>query len=41
MLCVPMSMCVEQYIFDTSVYPREHRQLRELREATFEKYSDL
>ncbi|KAK4766138.1 hypothetical protein SAY87_007785 [Trapa incisa] len=31
---------LQQYIFDTSVYPKEHKQLKELREATFDKYSD-
>ncbi|KAK4766137.1 hypothetical protein SAY87_007786 [Trapa incisa] len=31
---------LQQYIFDTSVYPNEHKQLKELREATFDKYSD-
>ncbi|XWS34578.1 hypothetical protein CRYUN_Cryun21dG0050200 [Craigia yunnanensis] len=30
-----------QYIFQTSAYPKEHEQLKELREASAEKYKDL
>ncbi|KAE8710256.1 Caffeoyl-CoA O-methyltransferase [Hibiscus syriacus] len=32
---------LQQYIFETSAYPKEHEQLKELREATAEKYKDL
>jgi len=27
-----------QYILETNAYPREHEQLKELREATVQKY---
>ncbi|KAK6255326.1 Class I-like SAM-dependent O-methyltransferase - like 7 [Theobroma cacao] len=30
--------CVLQYIYETSAYPKEHEQLKELRETTVEKY---
>ncbi|XP_022776319.1 caffeoyl-CoA O-methyltransferase-like isoform X2 [Durio zibethinus] len=30
-----------QYIFQTSAYPKEHEQLKELREASAMKYKDL
>ncbi|GMI83470.1 caffeoyl-CoA 3-O-methyltransferase [Hibiscus trionum] len=30
-----------QYIYETSAYPKEHEQLKELREATAHKYKDL
>ncbi|KAG4153421.1 hypothetical protein ERO13_D04G182050v2, partial [Gossypium hirsutum] len=30
-----------QYIYETSAYPKEHEQLKELREATVQKYNDL
>ncbi|KAL4279057.1 hypothetical protein GQ457_03G026520 [Hibiscus cannabinus] len=30
-----------QYIYETSAYPKEHEQLKELREATAIKYKDL
>ncbi|XWS63849.1 hypothetical protein CRYUN_Cryun06bG0136800 [Craigia yunnanensis] len=30
-----------QYIFQTSAYPKEHEQLKELREASAKKYKDL
>ncbi|XVF65462.1 hypothetical protein PTKIN_Ptkin09bG0251400 [Pterospermum kingtungense] len=29
---------LQQYIYETSAYPKEHKQLKELREATVEKY---
>ncbi|KAL1106605.1 hypothetical protein V6Z11_D04G216500 [Gossypium hirsutum] len=29
------------YIYETSAYPKEHEQLKELREATVQKYNDL
>ncbi|XVE90379.1 hypothetical protein DITRI_Ditri20bG0073000 [Diplodiscus trichospermus] len=32
---------LQQYIFQTSAYPKEHEQLKELREATAEKYKSL
>ncbi|XP_021283198.1 flavonoid 3',5'-methyltransferase-like [Herrania umbratica] len=30
-----------QYIYQTSAYPKEHEQLKDLREASVEKYKDL
>ncbi|EPS66327.1 hypothetical protein M569_08450 [Genlisea aurea] len=30
-----------KYLLETSAYPREHAMLKQLREATFEKYKDL
>ncbi|XVF02742.1 hypothetical protein REPUB_Repub04eG0200300 [Reevesia pubescens] len=30
-----------QYIYQTSAYPKEHEQLKELREASAQKYKDL
>lgn len=27
-----------QYLLETSAYPREHEQLKEIRDATVEKY---
>jgi len=32
---------VKQYIFETTAYPREHEQLKKLREATVLKYGNL
>lgn len=32
---------VLQYILKTSAYPKEHEQLKELREASVDKYKDL
>ncbi|KAK8582944.1 hypothetical protein V6N13_069710 [Hibiscus sabdariffa] len=34
------SNALQQYIFETSAYPKEHEQLKELREASAEKYKD-
>ncbi|CAN1297305.1 Caffeoyl-CoA O-methyltransferase [Linum perenne] len=30
-----------QYVYETSVYPREHEQLKKIREATVAKYGNL
>ncbi|KAI4385888.1 hypothetical protein MLD38_003876 [Melastoma candidum] len=35
------SIELQQYILDTSAYPREHQFLKELKEATMEKYGRL
>ncbi|KAK8485553.1 hypothetical protein V6N11_026929 [Hibiscus sabdariffa] len=35
------SNALQQYIFETSAYPKEHEQLKELREVSAEKYKDL
>ncbi|KAL3751155.1 hypothetical protein ACJRO7_012037 [Eucalyptus globulus] len=35
------SQALQQYILDTSVFPREHELLKQLRTATFEKYGHL
>nr|AIE77049.1 anthocyanin methyltransferase [Petunia integrifolia subsp. inflata] len=32
------SEALKKYIFETSVYPREHEQLKELTQASFDKY---
>ncbi|KAK8304360.1 hypothetical protein V6Z12_D04G216400 [Gossypium hirsutum] len=32
---------LQKYIYETSAYPKEHEQLKELREATVQKYNDL
>ncbi|NP_001274974.1 flavonoid 3',5'-methyltransferase-like [Solanum tuberosum] len=32
------SEALKKYILETSVYPREHEQLKELRQASFDKY---
>ncbi|KAL7240150.1 hypothetical protein ACSBR2_005925 [Camellia fascicularis] len=32
------SEALQKYILDTSAYPREHEQLKRLRDATFKKY---
>ncbi|GMI70836.1 caffeoyl-CoA 3-O-methyltransferase [Hibiscus trionum] len=32
---------LQQYIFETSAYPKEHEQLKELRQASAEKYKEL
>ncbi|KAK8522582.1 hypothetical protein V6N13_115545 [Hibiscus sabdariffa] len=32
---------LQQYILETSAYPKEHEQLKELREASAEKYKEL
>ncbi|CAK9177077.1 unnamed protein product [Ilex paraguariensis] len=32
------SEVLQKYILDTTAYPREHEQLKELREASFNKY---
>ena len=32
---------VKQYIFETTAYPREHEELKKLREATVHKYGNL
>ncbi|XP_039041066.1 flavonoid 3',5'-methyltransferase-like [Hibiscus syriacus] len=32
---------LQQYIFETTAYPKEHEQLKELREVTAEKYKEL
>ncbi|CAL5339023.1 unnamed protein product [Camellia sinensis] len=34
------SEALQKYILDTSAYPREHEQLKRLRDATFKKYGD-
>ncbi|KAA8529788.1 hypothetical protein F0562_034112 [Nyssa sinensis] len=34
------SEALQKYILDTTAYPREHEQLKEIREATFKKYGD-
>ncbi|CAN1138295.1 Caffeoyl-CoA O-methyltransferase, partial [Linum perenne] len=31
----------DQYVYETSVYPREHEQLKKIREATVAKYGNL
>ncbi|KAF5952823.1 hypothetical protein HYC85_010767 [Camellia sinensis] len=33
-------LCILQYILETSAYPREHQLLKELREATVNKYKE-
>ncbi|CAI0383381.1 unnamed protein product [Linum tenue] len=35
------SPALAQYVYETSVYPREHEQLKKLREATVNKYGNL
>uniref|UniRef100_A0A803L170 Caffeoyl-CoA O-methyltransferase n=1 Tax=Chenopodium quinoa TaxID=63459 RepID=A0A803L170_CHEQI len=35
------SKALEEYILDTSAYPNEHEQLKELRDATVQKYKHL
>ncbi|XP_010276370.1 PREDICTED: flavonoid 3',5'-methyltransferase-like [Nelumbo nucifera] len=35
------SEALTKYILETSVYPREHEQLKEIREATVEKYGSV
>lgn len=30
-----------QYLLETSAYPREHEQLKEIRRATVEKYQHM
>ncbi|CAL1356155.1 unnamed protein product [Linum trigynum] len=35
------SPALAQYLYETSVYPREHEQLKKLREATVNKYGNL
>ncbi|GMP59404.1 hypothetical protein CsSME_00022691 [Camellia sinensis var. sinensis] len=34
------SILYHEYIFDTNVYPREHEQLKRIRDATIKKYGD-
>ncbi|XP_057962750.1 putative caffeoyl-CoA O-methyltransferase At1g67980 [Malania oleifera] len=34
------SEALQKYILDTSAYPKEHPQLKEIREATFNKYGE-
>ncbi|KAI8021327.1 Flavonoid 3',5'-methyltransferase [Camellia lanceoleosa] len=34
------SETLQKYILDTSAYPREHEQLKRIRDATFKKYGD-
>ncbi|CAL5396807.1 unnamed protein product [Camellia sinensis] len=34
------SEALQKYILDTNAYPREHEQLKRLRDATFKKYGD-
>lgn len=36
--CILTSPTLLQYIFETNAYPREHEQLKELREATIQKF---
>ncbi|CAN6893955.1 hypothetical protein HID58_080233 [Brassica napus] len=35
------SVALQKYIFDTTAYPREHEELKKLREATVHKYGNL
>ncbi|XP_010516438.1 PREDICTED: putative caffeoyl-CoA O-methyltransferase At1g67980 [Camelina sativa] len=35
------SEALQKYIFETTAYPREHQQLKKLREATVHKYGNL
>ncbi|XP_052204821.1 caffeoyl-CoA O-methyltransferase-like isoform X6 [Diospyros lotus] len=35
------SQALQQYILNTSAYPREHEQLKGIRDATFKKYGPL
>ncbi|KAK7359383.1 hypothetical protein VNO77_01341 [Canavalia gladiata] len=35
------SSALLQYIFETSAYPKEHEQLKQLREATIQKYEKM
>ncbi|KAI8023856.1 hypothetical protein LOK49_LG03G01047 [Camellia lanceoleosa] len=34
------SEVIQEFIFDTNAYPREHEQLKRIRDATFKKYGD-
>ncbi|CDY36885.1 BnaC08g09620D [Brassica napus] len=35
------SVALQKYIFDTTAYPREHEELKKLREATVHKYGNF
>ncbi|KAF3497813.1 hypothetical protein DY000_02053749 [Brassica cretica] len=35
------SVALQKYIFETTAYPREHEELKKLREATVHKYGNL
>ncbi|KAL3655972.1 hypothetical protein CASFOL_000368 [Castilleja foliolosa] len=35
------SEALTKYLLETSAYPREHEQLKELRKASIEKYEQL
>ncbi|XP_010251337.1 PREDICTED: flavonoid 3',5'-methyltransferase-like [Nelumbo nucifera] len=39
--CILHSEALKKYILDTSVYPREHEQLKEIRKATLQKYGHM
>ncbi|OAY25330.1 putative caffeoyl-CoA O-methyltransferase At1g67980 isoform X2 [Manihot esculenta] len=35
------SVALEEYVYETSAYPREHKELKNLREATVKEYGNL